>query len=571
MTRVTIPAGYRSNNTRRVLRSILQYDQLDDWIPDPIYYRDVDETAFLNDVSGIIASGAVDCGRSPVLDIYGGSQLKFRAAAAPLLVRVLLADVVASEAEKLQRSLLGDYVFGFKYQKDDSAYNEWSADVFGGGFGLKGTERPPCDAGSRNQESRLPSDWNTRHSAPGPPRVFTAGGEGLHECLTSVGRYMASSPTPRRSVLWIDISGFYRAANRAKLNRTLEQCGSNPQVVSFTSKIFEALSIGPQELVSLDDTVAFLANFYLKPLDDALAQAKIVWRRYGDEYFLLAQGPSSTQSVRNAAKLLTEAAQRQGLKVNLAVAKTLDVNYKELDNLEALADDCTASWSVLDTDGFRLYVLAQASSLTGLESGDGTFRAVVSPGAWEASLKSVLEQPAGAAPLNTTFNLLRTMNVSRKDDVLRAPERGTKLSVRGQRYQETLARQGWLPAALQARLSESVSKNLVWHQLWLLRLAADAGSAAASATAPRVRQLMDSQNSVVSAQAAFTFARIASPTDLALAGAKMRPVGDWLPDRMLACAACLAGIRLGRDLMGSSFEKMEARLISYLRSVAKAQ
>ena len=61
MTRVALPAGYRAGQLQRVLQSILDYDQLDDWIPDPIYYRDVAAAAFLKDVQATIDSGAVAC------------------------------------------------------------------------------------------------------------------------------------------------------------------------------------------------------------------------------------------------------------------------------------------------------------------------------------------------------------------------------------------------------------------------------------------------------------------------------------------------------------------------------
>jgi hypothetical protein len=570
MTRVALPAGYRASQLQRVLQSILNYDQLDDWIPDPIYYRDVAaaQARFLESVQATINSGAVACETPLLLDIHAESKKKFQACTAPLVVRVLLADAVASQAEKMQKGLVGDYVFGYKYQSAAQAYGKkWFVDVFGDGFHQKGVD-PPCNNGPHDQEPTLPKDWNTSYYVPGPPCVFTSGGDGLHECLTSVSQFLVATDAPLRSVLWCDVERFYPTVDRAQLRQTLEQSGADVQVVAFVDAVLNAVGgAGATGLVSVDDTVAFLGNFFLKPVDEVLAKAKLVWRRYGDEYFLLTQGRTAEQRVRNAAKLLSEAATQRGLRLDLAGAKTMNVNYFKLDHLESLADNCTVAWGVLETDGFLLYVLVQGSNKSDLEQGRGDYTSAVSPGAWENSLKAILDVPVGTARLNRTFHMLRTMNLARKDDVLWLRGHG-KPSVRGERYRAALARQSWLPRSLAARLNEAFAKDLIWHQLWLLRLAADVGPGAAG-IAPNVRSAMDAKPLVVRAQAALTYARIASDADLRSAVARLQPSGDWLADRMLAAAACLAGMRLKQDLVTSRFGKMDPAFLSYLASVAK--
>jgi hypothetical protein len=125
-----------------------------------------------------------------ILDIHSGSSAKFSAAVLPLHVRVIMADLIASYAANMQKKLQGDRVYGYKFQNHERASQFWTIDAFGDGYDKKGDDGP-CSNGEITEKPNLPDGWNNdpNTSYPGPLSVFTAGGEGMYECLTSVGRY----------------------------------------------------------------------------------------------------------------------------------------------------------------------------------------------------------------------------------------------------------------------------------------------------------------------------------------------------------------------------------------------
>src|SRR5262249_47790496 len=138
MKPIPLPDWYRGNDLNRALRSILDYDQYDDWLPDAIYYQDVlaQPSAVLARLRKMAAERRAGGAGSSRFDVFSGGRKKFTASALPLDLRAIFADVTAADAARLQKSLQNDFVFGYKYQSSAQAYNhDWRADVFGQGYG----------------------------------------------------------------------------------------------------------------------------------------------------------------------------------------------------------------------------------------------------------------------------------------------------------------------------------------------------------------------------------------------------------------------------------------------------
>lgn len=564
MLKIPLPARYRGRDLDRATQSILQYDQLDDWVPDAIYHKDVeaDRPAFVKNVGDGLASGSLECDDGQTLDIHAGGRRKFSACVAPLTARVVLADVVSQHAPAMQLKLLGDYVFGYKYQSANQAYNrKWFVDVFGAGSGQP-NQPVPCSNATPTEDLALPKGWNASYESTAPLSMFMAGGDGLYECLKNVGDYLTGGTSPHRSAQWFDLQSFYSNINKAGLWKVLQQCGADAETTKFIDGILTALGAArATELASLDDTVAFLANFYLKPVDDALGRRR--WRRYGDEYFLLGQGSTLQQQIDDSVKVLRSAAQAIGLQISADRAAAITVGPRDMERLQNVGGSCTFGYSTLNLDAFQLYVTAQGTALSDL-----TFGYVVSSGVWVDSLESVLRMRAGSSPLNKTFHLLRTINLARKDSALWIQGR-RQPSERGQQYRNTLAKQAWLLDRLCSRLDEASADKLYWHQLWLLRLASDVAQATPPLRA-RVSAALKSTNPLVQAHAALTYAKIATEAELRVVAASFRPSGDRFRDRFLAAAAAVAGARIHEDLLTTRFSTMDRGFLNYLRSTTGA-
>src|SRR5436853_1960434 len=121
MTRTGLPTGYHGFDVRRNLESILAYDQFDDWVSDPVYYQDVGAAQhdYVDSILRIIGTRTLAGEEAYSLDIQSNLDRKFHAVSVPLPLRVITADIIASQAERLQRHLQADRVYGFKYQARD--------------------------------------------------------------------------------------------------------------------------------------------------------------------------------------------------------------------------------------------------------------------------------------------------------------------------------------------------------------------------------------------------------------------------------------------------------------------
>ncbi len=131
MMSIPLPTFYARDNLARVLESTLAYDQWDDWIPDPVYYKDVAERSdeFVNDsarTSEVLLDGNYS------LPIYSEGTLKFTTSILPLRARVLLNGLIASQGEIIRRVLHADRLSGFEYLPPvRTAVPGWSGDLFG--------------------------------------------------------------------------------------------------------------------------------------------------------------------------------------------------------------------------------------------------------------------------------------------------------------------------------------------------------------------------------------------------------------------------------------------------------
>src|SRR5687767_14165235 len=114
MTAIPLPSFYSRDNLPRVLESTLAYDQWDDWIPDPIYFKDVSERAD-DFVTELAQQSEITLDGTYSLPVYSESTLKFHTAVVPLSARVLLNGLIASQGEVTRRVLNADRLSGFEY------------------------------------------------------------------------------------------------------------------------------------------------------------------------------------------------------------------------------------------------------------------------------------------------------------------------------------------------------------------------------------------------------------------------------------------------------------------------
>jgi len=80
-----------------------------------------------------------------------------------------------------------------------------------------------------------------------------------------------------------DVKDFSRKATFDRLEQILQRAGAR---VDETAFIRQVIAPSDPSLPSIDDAFAFIYNFYLEPVDRTLAEQKINFFRYRDEYFV---------------------------------------------------------------------------------------------------------------------------------------------------------------------------------------------------------------------------------------------------------------------------------------------
>jgi hypothetical protein len=392
--------------------------------------------------------------------------------------------------------------------------------------------------------------------------MFTSMGEGLSDCLHDVLAYFEAQ-APELYAEWCDVSSFYPSIDRPLLWEILKELHFDPEIATALEAVLTGLG-QRSGFVSADDAWGFLANFYLTRVDEALANAQIHFKRYADEYFLLGTNAAALDTGR--ARLVPAL---KSVKLALNSKKTLRIQggYKNLPCIDPSSGNCDGT--PYDLDGFMFEIIQKATSRVECESGNAAFAGRVNLGNWPDAMKEILSQPAGSAPLNSTFHLLRTTHLARREDVLHAGIDTKKAPApRGKAYRQALASIPSIGDLLAKRLQESLSGQLWWHCLWLTSLASDLVAErpdmATALFAPITKLATSATDPVVKAQAVVALARGEKPP-LAKALAKgLAPTGAPLVHRRLAVAAYYLDKRFGGTTL-DRFKTSESRLFKFLR------
>lgn len=227
------PGGARPT-TLAVLKGILEYDQFDDWLPDPLFYEDqrLNERRAVQRIERLWQLRQLTVPAREVLNLPRASGQTVPVIALPLDARVCAHGVIAAMASRINSALLRDKVYGFEFRK----------------------EKNP---------------------------LFSQPGEGLKDLFENT---LEAADISNGNMQILDVDAFSRRASIGRLETTLQRAGARPDETSFVRQLLQA---GPQSLPSIDDAFAFLYNFYLQPVDQSLASAKTNFFRYRDEYYTL--------------------------------------------------------------------------------------------------------------------------------------------------------------------------------------------------------------------------------------------------------------------------------------------
>jgi len=248
--RIPANADGRLPDFAMILDGILDTDQFDDWLPDPILFQDIRAArqSFGRTLGEIWGSGEVEDSGVVALNLprAGGGDLP--AMALPLKLRCVAHGLIAGFAPGLQGQLISDKVRGFRFQLPDTN------------------------------------------------ALFTPPGYELPELAGMV--INAALIEQADTIHIIDVESFSKTAAAQQLISTLTSLGVPNAQALFLQRV---LQVGPAGLPSIDDAFAFVYNFYLRPVDDELARRGINFFRYRDEYFVLSASDADALKLALAA------------------------------------------------------------------------------------------------------------------------------------------------------------------------------------------------------------------------------------------------------------------------------
>jgi hypothetical protein len=236
----------------RLARGILNEDQFDDWLPDPIYYDDQlnETTQLLARVRSLFASPSIEDPKVEVLQLPRAGGATVPGLQLPIDVRVCAHAVIATAAPGLNRSLPRDKIYGFRFLETGST-------------------------------------------------VFDAPGAELDRVYDIVARVARAGMGSGFELL--DVVSFNASARPEVLATTLQRCGARADEANF---IRDCAALGRQGLPSVDDAFAHAYNFYLQPVDAQLVQRQHNFFRYRDEYFVFDDDAKEAVSTLLATLML---------------------------------------------------------------------------------------------------------------------------------------------------------------------------------------------------------------------------------------------------------------------------
>lgn len=231
--------------TDRMLRSVLDHDQFDDWLADPVYYEDVRRQ--IADVAAELepwvrpAGAFADVAGTLTLSVPRQTGKTMWASYLPLRLRMMARTSSAMVNARLDAKpgatgTPRDKVYGFRYRPDS-------------------------------------------------PELFQLPGADLEKAWSDAE--VALSITDEIVVL--DVVEFANRATADGLARSLEAAGARSTEASF----YRNLLAGAAGLPSIDDAMAAVYDHYLGPVDFELAGAGVNFVRYRDEYLLFRAGDAA--------------------------------------------------------------------------------------------------------------------------------------------------------------------------------------------------------------------------------------------------------------------------------------
>jgi len=232
MIALTLYDGTRHPQVGDCVRSILQSDQHDDWINDPVYYQDFKEAdaRIAKAIQNALNAGSFDGESGATIDLPRGGKATIKGAYLPLPARVLNYVFVAGAIKAANTTAFRAKVYGFRYL-------EGAVPLF----------------------STPQAELNELQGS-------------LTELVKEAGK-----------VHIIDARGYLNSISPASLQQALEQAGvarAEVRVVLGLSGLGDA-----SRLASGDDSHAALYDLFLHPIDKALVDRRLNFFRYRDDYF----------------------------------------------------------------------------------------------------------------------------------------------------------------------------------------------------------------------------------------------------------------------------------------------
>ena len=218
-----------------VFESIVAFDQFDDWLPDSIYFEDqrLNRNEVLERVAKLWQSKTVNEKDRETVSVPREDGKTLPALALGLDLRIVSQAVIAGLAPAIRNGLLRDKV---------------------GGFDFDGKTRP----------------------------LFAPPGAGMSGLTGRVAE--AALLQGDENIYVLDVNDFSNAAMFDRLANELTRARAREDQVKFLRAVTESSS---RSLPSIDDSFAFLYNYYLAPVDRAIVAKRVNFFRYRDEYFLI--------------------------------------------------------------------------------------------------------------------------------------------------------------------------------------------------------------------------------------------------------------------------------------------
>ena len=475
--------------TKTLLTSVLAFDQFDDWLPDPVYYEDQrrnEGAGAAERIDGFWRAKDLPAPLSETLSLPRDGGKRLAALALPLDARVSAQTVIAALAPRVVCAMRWDMVYGFEF---------------------KPGEQRPC------------------YSQPGM---------GLDEAyvnaLTSALKESDENPSSRtRDPLFVlDVVNFNGSLRAGRLAGVLQKAGARPEEMDFLWQLIGAGEVG---LPSVDDAFAFVYNFYLQPVDEALFKAGLKFFRYRDEYFLL------TARARQLAEQQLRALQ---LESRLAAEHDVEKFKEDVERRAYDENDGDAVETVHSLDAGDLtinYACSDWDPETKECNSDNAEVRFDFDGAKHSPYEVLFEFKPGPAPLDAVriLPMLRAFHRRRSTGVLLQPpfdRAGAELAA----HRQALAKgRRWLSDALRAALQSGAD----WQITWVAPLLSDLGPlTAAEAALLRQAVAVAGVGAAAKAQARLALAR--SATDF--------KEGDWA-----APGAGASSFRIRAALLGARY------------------